>query len=102
MPSPHRGRVVSVVSLLAIVAIACSDGMTAPMAPAVEQVAAPLPSLDIGGGTMTLVGTDLLLENGRRIPVDTATARNFRYLATSMPRISCATSWARSIARTTR
>jgi len=35
---------------------------------------------------MTLVGTELLLDNGKRIPVDTATARNFRYLAASMPR----------------
>jgi hypothetical protein len=35
---------------------------------------------------MTLVGTELLLENGRRIPVDTATARNFRYLAASLPK----------------
>jgi len=86
MPSPHHWRLVSVVSLLVFVAIACTDGLTSPVAPPVQQVAAPLPSLTIGSGTMTLVGRELLLPNGRRIPIDSATAGNFRYLAVSLPK----------------
>jgi hypothetical protein len=70
--------------------MACAD-TTSPVAPEVEQIGGPLPSLTWQGAegprTATLLGTDIVLENGARIAIDTATARNFRRLAISMPKL---------------
>jgi hypothetical protein len=76
--------------MLSGIAMACAD-TTSPVAPAVEQVAVQLPSLTWQGAdgprTATLLGTDILFENGTRIAIDTATAKNFRRLAISMPKM---------------
>ena len=78
------------VLLMSGIAMACAD-TTSPVAPAVEEIAGPLPSLTWQGAdgprTATLLGANIVLENGARIAIDTATARNFRRLAIAMPKL---------------
>lgn len=87
MSSP---RYLLFVLALSGIAMGCSD-TTSPVAPAVEQVAAQLPSLTWQGAdgprTATLFGTDIVFENGARIAIDTAAATHFRRLAISMPKM---------------
>jgi hypothetical protein len=72
------------------IAVACTD-TTSPVVSLVKPLAPPLPSLTWEGAngtrTATLVGTEIILENGARLSVDAATASNFRRLAVSMPKM---------------
>ncbi|MDB4890459.1 MAG: hypothetical protein JWL61_2314 [Gemmatimonadetes bacterium] len=96
MSSPRRRFVLPNVCMLAMalamsgIVVACTD-TTSPVVSSVEQPAPPLPSLTwqgaSGSRTATLVGTNIVLENGTRLSVDAATASNFRRLAISMPKM---------------
>ncbi|MEO8333740.1 MAG: hypothetical protein ABI664_02125 [bacterium] len=87
MPSTHRWKCASVLALPLFIAAACSDAPTSSLVPASQQVEVSLPSLTVGGRTMTLVGSELLLANGARIPMDSVAAKSFRAIAIAAPKI---------------
>jgi len=85
MHSLHRWNVVSVLAVLLGAAVACSDGLTTPQAKPEEAL---LPQLTLeNGSTLTLIGTDLVSADGKRMSLSADGVKNFRAVAAAAPKV---------------